>query len=89
MTLYRDNPQAIRALVRADSVHRNVYVDRELFDVEMQQLWRNTWIYVGHDSQVPAAGDFYTTLIGREPVIMIRGSDAACCAVRIMAGRIA
>jgi phenylpropionate dioxygenase-like ring-hydroxylating dioxygenase large terminal subunit len=86
MTLYRDNPQAIRALVRADSVHRNVYVDRELFDVEMQQLWRNTWIYVGHDSQVPAAGDFYTTLIGREPVLMIRGSDDR---VRVLSNRCA
>ena len=86
MTIYRDNPQAIRALVRANSVHRNVYVDRELFDVEMQQLWRNTWIYVGHDSQVPAAGDFYTTLIGREPVIMIRGSDDR---VRVLSNRCA
>src|ERR1700730_18455200 len=86
MTLYRDNPQAIRALVRADSVHRNVYVDSELFDVEMQQLWRNTWIYVGHDSQVPAAGDFYTTLIGREPVLMIRASDDR---VRVLSNRCA
>jgi phenylpropionate dioxygenase-like ring-hydroxylating dioxygenase large terminal subunit len=61
---YRDNPQAIRALVRSDSVHRDLYVDRELFDLEMEHLWRNTWVYVGHDSQVPNVGDFYNTVIG-------------------------
>lgn len=75
MNRYRNNPQAIRALVRPDSVHRDVYINPELFELEMENLWRNTWIYVGHDSQVPNAGDFYTTQIGREPVILLRGSD--------------
>jgi benzoate/toluate 1,2-dioxygenase alpha subunit len=86
MQRYRDNPQAIRALVRADSVHRDVYLDPELFELEMQQLWRNTWIYVGHDSQVPGPGDFYTTQIGREPVIMLRGADGL---VRVLPNRCA
>ena len=53
MQRYRGDPQAVRALVRPDGVHRDVYVDQELFDLEMEQLWRNAWIYVGHDSQVP------------------------------------
>lgn len=86
MQRYRDNPLAIRALVRPDSVHRDLYVDREVFDLEMEQLWRNTWIYVGHDSQVPNAGDFYTTQIAREPVIMLRGTDGA---VRVLPNRCA
>ena len=86
MTRYRNDPSAVRALVRADSVHRDVYVDRELFDLEMEQLWRNAWIFVGHDSQVPLAGDFYSTSIGREPVIMIRGADGR---VRILSNRCA
>ena len=53
MTSYRNDPAAIRALVRADAVHRDVYLSQEIFDLEMERLWRNTWIYVGHDSQVP------------------------------------
>ena len=86
MNRYRNDPQAIRALVRADSVHRDVYVDRDLFDVEIEQLWRNTWVYVGHDSQVPAVGNFYSTLIGREPVIMIRCADGR---IRVLPNRCA
>ena len=72
MGKYIDNPQAVQALVRADAVHRDLYIDDELFALEMRQLWRNTWIYVGHDSQVPKAGDYFTTQIGLEPVILTR-----------------
>lgn len=86
MGRYRDNPQAIRALVRPESVHRDLYLDPELFEIELERLWRNTWVFVGHDSQVPNAGDFYTTQIGREPVIMLRGADSV---VRVLPNRCA
>ena len=56
VTLYRNNPGAIRSLVRGGDVHRDVYLSPELFDLEMERLWRRTWVYVGHDSQVPAGG---------------------------------
>jgi benzoate/toluate 1,2-dioxygenase alpha subunit len=86
MQRYRGNPAAIRALIRPDSVHRDLYLDEELFELEMTQLWRNTWVYVGHESQVPNAGDYYSTLIGREPVIMVRGQDGT---VRVLPNRCA
>ena len=86
MSRYRNDPQAIRALVRPDEIHRDLYVDPELFEVEMEQLWRRTWLYVGHDSQVPNPGDFYTAMLAREPIIMIRGSDGL---VRVLPNRCA
>jgi len=57
-----------------------------LFELELDRLWRNAWIYVGHDSQTPGAGDFYTTQIGREPVIMLRAADGI---VRVLLNRCA
>ena len=86
MRHYRGDPAAIHALIRPDSVHRDLYLDADLFELEMARLWRNTWIYVGHESQVPNAGDFYTTVIGREPVIMLRGADGV---VRVLPNRCA
>ncbi len=86
MSRYRNDPQAIQALVRTDEIHRGVYLDRELFDLEMERLWRNAWVFVGHDSQVPNPGDFYTTQLGREPVIMVRGTDSL---VRVLPNRCA
>ncbi len=75
MTQYRDNPHTIRALLRGGEVHRDVYTNAELFDLEMERLWHSAWVYVGHDSQVPAAGDYYTTEIARKPVLMTRAQD--------------
>jgi len=77
MGKYRGNPAAIRALVRDQQVHRDVYLDPELFDLEMEQLWRNAWIYLGHASQVPQPGDYITAEIARQPVIMVRHSDGS------------
>ena len=41
----------------------------------MQRLWARSWLFVGHDSQVPAAGDFVTTTLAGQPVVMLRQAD--------------
>lgn len=75
MGRYTDNPKAIAALVRGGEVHRDVYIDEELYRLEMRHLFANTWVFVGHDSQTPNKGDYYTTQIGDQPVIMVRHTD--------------
>lgn len=65
----------IQGLVRPDRVHRDVYTDPKIFEMEMDRLWHKAWIYVGHASQVPTKGDYVTTSVGLEPVIMVRGKD--------------
>jgi benzoate/toluate 1,2-dioxygenase alpha subunit len=86
MGRYRGNPAALRALVRDDAVHRDVYTDPEIFRLEMETLWARTWIYVGHTSQIPNPGDYVTCDIGAEPVLMIRHADAS---VRVLRNRCA
>ncbi|WP_409079807.1 aromatic ring-hydroxylating dioxygenase subunit alpha [Pusillimonas sp. SM2304] len=72
---YRNNPAAVSALVRPTEVHKDLFIDDEIFELEMEHLFANTWVYVGHASQVPNPGDFYTTTIGDQPVIMVRHTD--------------
>jgi phenylpropionate dioxygenase-like ring-hydroxylating dioxygenase large terminal subunit len=66
---------AIRSLVEPDRVHRRLYVDPGLFDLEMERIFTRAWIYVGHDSQVKRPGDYIATTIGRQPVVMSRHTD--------------
>src|ERR1700758_1244956 len=75
MGQYQGNAVAVRELVRETEVHRDVYVDQEIFDLEMEHLFANTWIYVGHDSQVAKPGDYYGTTIGTQPILMVRHTD--------------
>jgi benzoate/toluate 1,2-dioxygenase subunit alpha len=83
---YRDNPQALAALVQDDQVHRDVYLDDGIFELEMERLWSRTWIYVGHVSQVSAKGDYYATDVAMQPVMMVRHTDDS---VRVMMNRCA
>src|SRR5262249_48919981 len=45
-------PPEIAALVRPGRVHRRVYTDPALFNLEMEKIFGSAWIYVGHESQV-------------------------------------
>ena len=78
---YCHNPQAVNALVRDAEVHRDCYISEEIFALEMEHLFANTWVYVGHASQVPQLGDYYATTVGDQPVVMVRhaagGSEGA------------
>lgn len=65
----------IATLVREDSVHKSVYTDPGIFALEMERIYGQAWIYVGHESQVPQAGDTHTTRLGDQDVIMVRAAD--------------
>ena len=62
---------------RPGFLHRDLYVSREVFKREMIDLFGSTWVYVAHESEIPAANDFVTRSIGRRPVIVTRGRDGS------------
>ena len=68
-------PHEAAALVQPHQVHRDLYLSPEVFALEQQHLWGRSWLFVGHDSQVPAAGDYTTCTLAGQPVLMIRGDD--------------
>jgi phenylpropionate dioxygenase-like ring-hydroxylating dioxygenase large terminal subunit len=76
----------VAALVEPDQVHRDVYTDPAVFALEMTRLWQRSWLFVGHASQVPAPGDFITTTLAGQPVIMVRHGDAS---IRVLFNRCA
>ena len=65
-------PSGFAALVHDDRVHRSVYTDQVIFDLEMDRIFESTWVYVGHESEIPTPGDYKATYLGRNPVILTR-----------------
>jgi phenylpropionate dioxygenase-like ring-hydroxylating dioxygenase large terminal subunit len=53
-------------------VHERVYTDPEIFDAEIDRIFGSTWVYVAHETEIPDRGDYKTTTIGRQPVIVVR-----------------
>ncbi len=67
----------IADLVRADQVHRDLYLSPHVFELERRRLFRRVWLFVGHDSQIPHTGDYLTCELAGEPVLMLRREDAS------------
>jgi len=63
------------ALVQSDRVHGSVYTDPAIFEEEMDKIFSQGWVYVGHSSEIPRPGDFRVTDIGHQSVIMVRDDD--------------
>ncbi|MGI9335702.1 MAG: aromatic ring-hydroxylating oxygenase subunit alpha [Gammaproteobacteria bacterium] len=56
-------------------VDSRIYSDREIFEEELDKIWKRTWIPVCHESELPEPYDFRTVSIAREPVVVVRGPD--------------
>jgi benzoate/toluate 1,2-dioxygenase alpha subunit len=67
--------ESIERLIEPGRVSRRVYTDPDIFELEMKRVFGRAWLYVGHESQIPNPGDYFTTEIARQPVIMIRQQD--------------
>ncbi|MEA5155288.1 aromatic ring-hydroxylating dioxygenase subunit alpha [Raineyella sp.] len=59
-------------LAEADRVAGQLYTDPAIFDEEMEKIFYSTWVWVAHESEIPEAGSFKTTYVGRQPVIVTR-----------------
>lgn len=63
------------SLVEEARVRREIYTDPTVFDAEIERIFGRTWVYVGHESEVAAPGDYKTTTVGTEPVILVRDQE--------------
>ncbi|MBH1986661.1 MAG: benzoate 1,2-dioxygenase large subunit [Burkholderiales bacterium] len=56
-------------------LHRAAFTDAELFDLEMKHIFEGNWIYLAHESQIPNVNDYFTTQIGRQPIVITRNKS--------------
>ena len=42
------------ALVKPTKIHRSLYTDPELFELEMARIWGQAWVFIGHEHCVVA-----------------------------------
>ena len=57
------------------------YTDPALFELEQRRIFDRCWLYLGHESELPKAGDFVARRVGGRPLIMVRSDDGL---IRVM-----
>lgn len=56
----------------AREISQRVFHDAEIYQLELEKLWRRAWIIVGHESEIPNPGDFVNRKVGDDNVIISR-----------------
>jgi len=60
---------------QAGRIDRRIFVDEEIYRIELEQIFARCWLYLAHESQISNPGDFVSVFMGEQPVIVCRGRD--------------
>jgi phenylpropionate dioxygenase-like ring-hydroxylating dioxygenase large terminal subunit len=58
--------------LKAGRISREIFVNDEIYQEELERVFARAWLFVGHESQIPEPGDFFVSGMGEESVILCR-----------------
>src|SRR5215210_5732558 len=59
--------------VEQGQISRQIFDDPAIYQQEQDRVFGKCWLYLGHESQLPRPGDYFTNYMGEAPVIVTRG----------------
>jgi len=51
------------------------YTDAGIHTRELTRIFQRSWCYVGHETDIGAAGSYFTDHVAHQPIIVVRGHD--------------
>ena len=69
---FEDLNSSTLSVEEAQTLPPACYTDREFFEFEKEALFNHEWLCVGRESWVANPGDYFTTSVVGEPVVVVR-----------------
>jgi phenylpropionate dioxygenase-like ring-hydroxylating dioxygenase large terminal subunit len=58
-------------------VDNRVYTDPRIYEREVERIFNRTWLFAGHASEARTEGDYFTTTLLGQPLLIVRGKGGA------------
>nr|ART36369.1 C556 [uncultured bacterium] len=73
----------LQKLVRINEgiISPRIFSDPEIYAREVQSIFAKSWLFLGHESQIPKAGDFFSTYMAEDPIFIVRQKDGSIAAL--------
>jgi Rieske 2Fe-2S family protein len=72
--------QAIKHLISGHrpgyALEQDFYQDADIYTRDIEQIYMKSWLYAGHESEIPRVGDYFLFNFDTESVIVIRNDVA-------------
>jgi phenylpropionate dioxygenase-like ring-hydroxylating dioxygenase large terminal subunit len=67
----------VRDIVNEDAtlISRRAWSDPEIYELEKKGIFGRSWLFLGHESQIPKPGDFVRACMCQTPIILVRGTN--------------
>jgi Rieske 2Fe-2S family protein len=57
------------------SLPREFYSDEQLYQADLDAIWRRGWLFAGHTCEIPEPGDFFTLEVDSDSILITRADD--------------
>ena len=57
------------------SLDQEFYVNQDIFELDVKNIFSKQWVFVGHVSRIQNHGDYFLFNIGKESIIIVRDND--------------
>ena len=57
------------------SLKQEFYKQTDIFELEIKKIYMDSWLFIGHQSEIPNKGDYFVYNLLSESVIVVRGKD--------------